>query len=61
MGGWLKYRANSLMLTGASQISGVGVWVSAPELFPRSDRPSQTSPELGLPLAATAADSTANP
>jgi len=34
MGGWLKYRANSLMLTGASQISGVGVWVSAPELFP---------------------------
>ncbi|MEG4883669.1 hypothetical protein QUB75_23115 [Microcoleus sp. K1-B6] len=33
-GDWQGYRANSLMLTGASQISGVGVWVSAAELFP---------------------------
>jgi hypothetical protein len=31
---WLRYRANSLIPTGASQISGVGVWVGSAELLP---------------------------
>jgi len=41
----------------ANQESGIGVWVAAPELLLSSDRPSQTSAELGPSLAATAADS----
>jgi len=44
----------------ASQISGVGVWVSAAELFPSQESPFQTSAELGPSLATTAADSTIN-
>ena len=35
MGGWLGYRANSSILTGASQESGVGVWVESAQLLPK--------------------------
>jgi len=44
----------------ASQISGVGVWVSSVALFPSPIARGPTSPELGSSLAATAADSTIN-
>jgi len=44
----------------ASQVFGVGVWVSAAELLPSPIARGPTSPELGPSLAATAADSTIN-
>ena len=41
----------------ASQESGVGVWVSADDLFPSPIARGPTSPELGSALAASAANS----
>jgi len=41
------YRANSSTPTGASQISGIGVWVSAAELFPSPIALSQLRQNFG--------------
>ena len=41
----------------ANQESGIGVWVSAAELFPSQESPFQNSAEIWSALAATAANS----
>jgi len=43
-----------------NQELGIGIWVGAAKLLLSSDRTFSTSPELGLPLEATAADSAIN-
>jgi hypothetical protein len=40
-----------------NQESGIGVWVSAAELFPSQESPFQNSAEIWSALAATAANS----
>jgi len=61
MGGWHSVSRQQFETYYTNQESGIGVWVSAAELLLSSDRTLPTSPELGLPLATTAANSTTNP
>jgi predicted transcriptional regulator len=44
-----------------NQELGIGIWVGAAKLLPSPIARGPTSPELGLPLATTAANSTTNP